>query len=97
MSVKKKKNLQPCVHCKANAASSLKFKSIFFKEGFFVGFSHISVSKAFVASSAFTKLTDEKGPLLDRGGKNTEKSSLSHRKKFFSINISASKEPPPSI
>lgn len=37
----------------------------------------------FGASSAFTKLTDKKGPLLDGGGKKkpTEKSSLTHRKK----------------
>lgn len=36
--LKRKKNLQPCVLCKASAASSLKFKSIFFfKEGFLLG------------------------------------------------------------
>lgn len=69
MSVRKKKPLQPCVPCKASAASSLKFKSIFFLRRFFVGFSHISVSNVFIAFSAFTKLTDEKGPLLDGGGK----------------------------
>jgi len=55
-------------------------KWFFFKEGFLVGFSHISVSNVLVASSAFTKLTDEKGPLLDGGGKNTELSSLSQKK-----------------
>lgn len=33
-----------------------------------MGFSHISVSNAFSASSALTKPADEKGPLLDGEG-----------------------------
>lgn len=41
----------------------------FFLKKVFVGFSHILVSNVFGASSAFTKLTDKKGPLLDGGGK----------------------------
>lgn len=84
MSVKKKKTLQACVHSKASAASSLKFKSIFFlKKVFLLG----SLISRFLMCSVLplllqSWLTRRDLCWMEGEKKNpSEKSSLSHREK----------------